>query len=65
MTVDRRTGLKRIPVVADGSSLEKACNQASYGPEDDICSNQLEDHMITRAFEDAKVEQQDRQFEDG
>lgn len=65
MPVKSCTVLKEMPVVADGSSLEKACNQTSYGPDDDIGPNHIEDHMVARAFEDSKVEQKDGQFKDG
>ena len=56
MMVDSFTGLKRVPVVTDGPSLEKTCNQTSHGPDDDIYPNDIKHHMVARALEDAKVE---------
>lgn len=65
VTIDSRTRLKRVPVVADGLGLEKACNQTTYGPDDDIYPNHIEDHMVTRSFEDTEIEQKYGQFKDG
>lgn len=48
-------GLKRVPVGADGSTLEDAGQEIAHEPQDDVDADDMENDMIRRTLEDAQI----------